>query len=331
MLRLSVVIPSHCATDLLRSCLFSISQFAPPETEVIVVDDGSVDAAVSTTALEFPNVRVIRLPRSRGFCVAANRGIESARGDIIELLNDDTQVTAGWADAAIDCFKDERLGAVAPLVLQDSPWRADARKNTGASQQNNPCPSGQRLAKQIRIDSAGDGYDPGGFAWKIGHRQFLDDRFLKGGLVEGASGSSVFLRRAALERTGLFPEHFGAYFEDVDLSQRLTAAGFVIRYEPASRIWHRGGSSHGRRNRRLMEQQSCNEERVFWRNLKTERRWHDLTRHLAVLAGKTLRRIREGTLLPFAFGRLRALSELGSSSSKKDDPSCPKLLPLGPN
>src|SRR5262249_59093388 len=111
------------------------------------------------------------------------------------------------------------------------------------------------------------------------------------------------------QRAGAFPAHFVAYFEDVDRAFRLRRAGGVIVYEPASRVFHRGGSSYGRPDRRLVEQQSCNEERVFWRNLPGPQLARCLPRHLAVLTGKAVRRWREGTLLAWACGRLRAWSE----------------------
>lgn len=284
---LSIVIPSQSRHDLLRQCLRSVKRFAPSDAEILVVDDGSAGSIISLTALDFPGVRVLRHVRSRGFCVAANRGIEATRGTIIELLNDDTQVTAGWAEAAQRCFDDPAVGAVTPLVLAGVP--------------EDPVHI---------IDSAGDGYDIGGFAWKRGHGQPLRAEFLEPRTVTGASGSSVFLRRSALTRTGLFPEHFGAYFEDVDLSLRLNAAGHRIAYEPASRIWHQCGSSYGRARRLLVEKQSCNEERLFWRNLDRSRPWRAVSRHLAVLAGKAVRRWREGNLAPFIMGRLRVIAEL---------------------
>src|SRR5262245_38167001 len=120
---LSVVIPSHRRADLLRLCLASVERFAPPFTEVIVVDDGSPGAVVSRVALEFAGVKVIRHAKSGGFCAAANAGIAAATAPVVELLNDDAEVTAGWADAALAWFADERIAAVAPLVLQNDPDR----------------------------------------------------------------------------------------------------------------------------------------------------------------------------------------------------------------
>ena len=279
-MKLSVVIPSHSRPDLLALCLTSVTAHAPAGTQVVVVDDGSAGGGVGRTARAFAGVAVVVRPTAGGFCKAANAGIAAAGGDIVELLNDNAEVTAGWADAALRCFADPAVGSVAPLVLVGPPH-----------------------AGRPRIDSAGDDYDLGGFARKRGHRRPLADRFLAPADVFGASASSAFYRRSALDRAGWFPESFGAYFEDVDLAWRLRRAGYRARYEPASRVWHRVGSSH-RPRRRLLEQQSRNEEWVYWRNVPG--RWRLLPRHAAVLAGKALKRLGEGTLVPFAAGRLRA-------------------------
>jgi GT2 family glycosyltransferase len=105
-------------------------------------------------------------------------------------------------------------------------------------------------------------------------------------------------------------EPFGAYFEDVDLAFRLHWAGWRVEFTPASRVWHRGGASHGPARGALLEQQSRNEELVFWRNMPAGLLWRALPAHVAVLAGKALRRLGEGTLVPFLRGRWRAWREL---------------------
>jgi hypothetical protein len=235
----------------------------------------------------FPAVRVVRLGRQRGFCVAVNRGLESAAGEIVEVLNDDTIVTQGWAEAALRHFDDPEIVAVAPLVLQ---WPITGRG--------------------IRIDSAGDSYHPGGFARKIGNGRRLATASLRAGSVAAVSAAAAFYRHSRLRAVGYFDESFKSYFEDVDLSLRLTHAGGQIVYDDGSVVWHRVGSSHGRPRRQLLEQQSCNEERVFWRNLPSRQRAWTLMQHLGVLAGKSLLRWEEGQLLPFVMGRLRAVQWL---------------------
>ncbi len=281
---LSIVIPSHNRPDLLHACLRTVTQHAPLGTEILVVDDASPNGAARSVADAFAGVRYIRLWHCGGFCVAANAGIRATSGTVVHLLNDDTQVTAGWASAALACFEDQSVGAVAPLVL-----RAPGRPV---------------------IDSAGDRYYLGGIAGKRGRGEEAGPSYLRRCRVFGASASSAFYRRELLLRVGALPESFGAYFEDVDLSFRLHRAGYQIVFEPAARVFHRVAASYGQRRRRLLEQQSCNEERVFWRNLPRFSLVRALPRHLAVLAAKVIQRWHEGALAPFLCGRLRVLTEV---------------------
>jgi GT2 family glycosyltransferase len=281
--RLSVVVPGHNRADLLHLCLASVVRHVPAGAEILVVDDASPDGSVSDTAAQF-GVRALRLERRGGFCAAANAGLRAATAPVVELLNDDTEVSPGWADAALAHFDDPSVGAVAPLALCGPP--ADAAPH---------------------IDSAGDRYFAGGIAGKRGRGLPLSPEFLRGGDVFGASASSAFYRRDLVLQLGGFPEQFGAYFEDIDLSFRLHWAGARVRYEPRSRVWHRGSASYGPPAAELLERQSRNEELVFWRNLPTVRLLRALPLHAAVLAGKAWRRWREGHLLPFLRGRLRAL------------------------
>jgi GT2 family glycosyltransferase len=280
---LSIIIPTHRRLDLLRACLHAVGRHAPAGCEVVVVDDASPGGEAGRVAAVL-GAQVVRLARQGGFARAANAGIRASRGEVVELLNDDTEVQPGWADAALAHFADPSVGAVAPLVLV---W-----------------PDGRV------IDSAGDRYYLGGVAGKRGHGEPVGAPYLRPGPVFGASASSGFYRRAALDRVGLFPESFGSYFEDVDLAFRLRRAGWRAVYEPAARVLHHVSASYGRAGRRLIERQSCNEERVFWRNMPAAALPRAAPRHLAVLAGKAWRRWEEGALAPWLLGRLRLLVEV---------------------
>lgn len=284
-LSLSIVIPSHNRADLLALCLHSVITNRPPHCEILVVDDASIDDSVSRTALAFPGVRVLRLEQRQGFARAANAGIMASRGPVIELLNDDTEVTSGWAETALPFFDDPNVAAVTPLVLQYEP-------------------SLMQLGHVPRVDSAGDEYNTGGFASKRHHNEPVSRVSQTPERVPAVSAAAAFYRREAVLAVGCFPNDFGAYFEDVDLSCRLRAAGYVCWCEPRSIVWHRVSASYGcRPSWRLIEQQSCNEERVFWRNRRPGGR--TLCQHIVVICGKLLRRISEGTTIPWVTGRIR--------------------------
>ncbi len=282
---LSIIIPCHRRTDLLAACLRSVLCHAPAQTEILVVDDASPKGAVSKAAAAFTPVKVLRLGRRQGFCGAVNAGVAAAKYPLIELLNDDTEVQAHWTVAPLKRLEDKKVVAVAPLVLQ---W-----------------PQGEV------IDSAGDTYYLGGVARKRGHGQRLSAKYLRAGQVFSASGCGAFYRKAALQAVGGFPAAFGAYFDDIDVGFRLRRAGGEIWYEPSSRILHHGSASYGKKpHRRLLEQQSRNEELVFWRNVPASLMGRALPKHLAVLAGKAWRRWHEGNFLPFLTGRLRAWADV---------------------
>jgi GT2 family glycosyltransferase len=256
---------------------------------VLVVDDASPDGVVERTASAFAGVEVCRLGSRRGFCHAVNAGVARVVGDVVQVLNDDTEVSAGWVEPALARFASPAVAAVTPLVLLGPP--------------------GAHVSP--RVDSAGDVYLPGGVARKRGHGAVLGPGHLVAGPVFGASGSGSFYRRAALVAAGGFPEDLVAYFDDVDLSFRLRRAGGSIFYEPASRIYHCVSSSYGPPRAGLLALQSRNEELVYWRNLPLLELLWSLPLHLAVLAGKALRRWREGQLAPFLSGRLAALALAG--------------------
>ena len=224
----------------------------------------------------------MRLERRAGFCVAANAGVRAAEGEIVQLLNDDTETSPGWAEAALRRFADPSVVAVTPLVLKGRPGDVPV------------------------IDSAGDGYWRGGVAFKRWHGVALTARHLVAGPVFGASGSASFFRREAYQRAGGLPEEFGAYFDDVDLSFRLNRLGRVW-YEPASVVHHRVSSSYGRPSGDLLAMQSRNEELLWRRNLSPLEKLAWLPAHVAVLLLKAARRLAEGQLGPFLRGRLAAL------------------------
>lgn len=291
---LAVVIPSHSQVVCLETCLKSLHENGGKAAQIIVVDDGSADGVVTRCASAFAGVCVIRNDQPRGFSRAANLGMRLANRPVIQLLNDDARVTSGWAQNALAAFSDPRVGAVAPLVLVDG--------GSGGE-----------------LDSAGDRFTLAGIVGKRRHGKPKGMAGPKAGRwVLGASASSAFYRRGALEQVGFLDESFGAYFEDVDLSLRLNRAGWRVWHEPASLVYHRVSSSYGRRPKpEVLRMQSRNEERLFWRHLPPPWIFAGAPLHLAVLCAKALKNWRNGTLAPFLHGKGDAWREIFRSPSPR--------------
>ena len=97
------------------------AQDAAHPIHIIVVDDGSPESCRQPSRRRVRGCDRPAQRRSQGFAAAANQGIRAATSDIIQLLNDDTQVEPGWLDAPLRSFRDPTVAAVAPLVLRGVP------------------------------------------------------------------------------------------------------------------------------------------------------------------------------------------------------------------
>jgi len=280
---LSILIPTHNGIRHLEQCLASVCRHAPRNTQILVVDDGSSDNTSAWLAEQYPHVEVLTLSASRGFVGAVNAGLQRVRGDIVELLNNDTEVCPGWAEKCLPHFDDPSVGSVAPLVL--------------------------RMADPGIIDSAGQSYHICGWATDRGYGRPLTDEFLTPCEVFGPCASAGFYRREALTRVGgLLPE-FEAYLDDVDLSFRLRWAGYRCMYEPQARVHHHRSASYGQLpGERLVRLLSRNEELVWWNNMPADAMLLGVPAHAAYLTVRLLRCAASGRLGPFLRGKMQALA-----------------------
>jgi len=86
----SVVIPTHNRSALLKLTLLTALWQRDVDLEVIVVDDGSTDDTAATVAsFSDPRVRLLRHDTPQGVTTARNHGIAEARGEWVAFLDDD--------------------------------------------------------------------------------------------------------------------------------------------------------------------------------------------------------------------------------------------------
>lgn len=220
----SVVIPTYNGLRFLPTCLNALRQQTFRDFEIIVVDDASTDASRAMLARDYPEVHVIALKKNGGFARAANTGICAGRGEVIVLLNNDTEADPHWLEEIAQ-------------ALQSNPNAGMVACKLKLFDQRNV------------IHSAGDFYRIDGVpgnrgVWEQDRGQYDDARG-----VFGACGGAVAYRKKMLDDIGVFDEALVANLEDVDLNWRARWAGYPIVYAPRAIVYHHvsatGGGAYG--------------------------------------------------------------------------------------
>ncbi len=217
---LSIIIPTYNGARHLPPCFNALRRQTYPRLEIILVDNASTDESLALTRRDFPEIKIISLPRNIGFAGAINRGFEQSGGEIIVPLNNDTEVSPGWAQALVDALNayPEAGLAASKILLFD-------RRDT--------------------LHSAGDGFGVDGIpinrgVWRKDEGQFDHDTYIFGGC-----GGAVAYRREMLADIGLFEEDFFMYLEDVDLNWRAQLAGYRAVFAPQAVVYHHLSASGG--------------------------------------------------------------------------------------
>ena len=230
--RLSVVVPTHDTRALTELCFRALAAAAPPSCELILVDDASSDGTAAAIARAYPGVRIVRLEGPQGFTAAANAGLAAATGEILLLLNSDTEVAPGALTTLLAAFAaNPWLGvAGAELCAPDG----TPRWSGGAA-------PGLRWLFVLGTGLAAVlGRLPG---W----RRVKQAGATAGVEVDWVSGAALALRREVWVRTGALDGRFRFYCQDVDLCLRARDLGWQVMIVPGARVVHHEGATIGKR------------------------------------------------------------------------------------
>lgn len=228
--------------------------------EVIVVDNGSSDGLGGHVRRAHPWVRLIRSRFNRGFAGGNNLGIVRARGDIVVLLNDDTEPEEGWLAPLAEAFyRNPRLGIAGCQLLYPGPQRRV-----------------QHLGGVIHANGLTDHLGWG----EASPQEGACPEHLRPDYVTGAA---MAVRREVFEEIGLLdPGFWPIYFEEVDFCTRARRRGWECLTVTASRVVHHESQTTGRLSRGFLEKYHRNRIRFLIKNrrlgewpatLRAEVRW----------------------------------------------------------
>ena len=221
VLQTTAVILNWNGREVLKPCLQALCE-ASWAGGILVVDNGSADGSIDLVREEFPSVAVLENHSNLGYAEGNNRGIRHALengADAVILLNNDVFVTESFMTPLVEAL-DRGASLAGPKILdsdrRDIVWSAGARVTYG---KNVSTLRGHGLVDRGAWDHAEE--------------------------VDYVPGAALLVHRRVFEEIGFLDPVYFCYMEDVDFCVRARAAGFRIRYEPSSVVYHRASSSTG--------------------------------------------------------------------------------------
>ncbi|HID40337.1 MAG TPA: glycosyltransferase, partial [Calditrichaeota bacterium] len=231
-IKISVIIVNYNVKDFLEQALLSVKRaLSAYPSEIIVVDNASIDGSVPMLKKRFPDVRVIENHKNVGFSAANNQAIKIAQGEFIVLLNPDTVVQEDTFERLFDFFeqKPDVTAATCKILNPDGTFSVDCRHSI-------PTP----LVAFWKVTGLSNLFPKSKIFGKY-NLTYLDENETYP--VEAISGSFMMIKREIVKKIGLLDERFFMYCEDIDYCYRINQAGGKIYYVPTSQIIHYKGES----------------------------------------------------------------------------------------
>ncbi len=223
--RVSIVVPTRDGR-LLQRCIDSVLAFTQyPDFEMVVVDNSSESLPTLQYLQSYDErLKVLRDERPFNYAELNNAAVQHTTGDVVCLLNDDTEVISGeWLTEMVSQVLQPGVGAVGAKLYYD----------------------------EARIQHAGVVLGVYGVA---GHAFRMFDRLSPGYFgnlqlahrMSAVTAACAVLRREAWDAIGGFDEkNLPVAFNDIDFCLRLREAGWEIVWTPYAELYHHESTSRG--------------------------------------------------------------------------------------
>ena len=222
----SIVIPTRDRVELLSACITSIRALTQDARyEIVIVDNDSAAATTLNYLDECGDfAKVVPVGGPFNYSRLNNRGVDAARGDVICLLNNDTEIIdPHWLTELLSRLAEPNVGGVAPMLLWPNRMVQHGGivlgPNFAASDAFNDCLQGDA------------GY---GDLLRVAHEP------------SAVTAACLLVRRADYLAVSGFDEiAFPVLFNDVDFCLRLKAKGRRIVFTPHTALLHHEAGTRG--------------------------------------------------------------------------------------
>jgi GT2 family glycosyltransferase len=234
---ISVIIVNYNVRDFLSQAITALQRALKGiRSEIIVVDNASIDGSVELVKKKFRSVKLITSNKNLGFAKANNLGLKISSGKYVLLLNPDTVVQENTIRVMLSFFDEHHETGLAgcKIIDPDGSFQLGCRRSF-------PSP----WVSFCKISGLSALFPKSRLFGKY-NLTYLDAD--KGYQVDAISGSFMMFRRQVFEQIGGLDEDFFMYGEDLDFCYRVQTQGWKINYVPETTIIHYRGQSTRRSN-----------------------------------------------------------------------------------
>ena len=194
-----------------------------PSFEIVVVRDVNTDGTMvhPFSVPSKKNIRCVDFYEDFNIAAKWNVGVLASRGEIVVVLDDDTQIASpDWLEQLVGQFQFRNVGAVGPLLQLE-----DGRLYS----------AGMSLRPKPRHVSRGESSNHIG--WMGIHSVART--------VTAVSGSCMAFRRSAFEEVGGFSENYQYMYADVDFCLKLNSLNLATVWTPEAKVYHFDARTRG--------------------------------------------------------------------------------------
>lgn len=227
---LSIIIVNYNTCDITSACIESIySSLISVPFEIILVDNASSEKTNSLFQDKFPHLQIIKNEQNVGFGRANNQGMNAANGELLLLLNSDTEVHNNTIQRSIDTLKQHNAGlySCAQFLANGEPFFHEKKSfQIGLSL--------KKILHKLPL-------------FHIQYfRKLIEQPSEISNIIEvnTVSGAYMLLKKEVFLETGGFDPDYFLYSEETEWCYNRIRNNFKMIYDPKNSFLHKQGSSN---------------------------------------------------------------------------------------
>ncbi|MHA1377711.1 MAG: glycosyltransferase family 2 protein [Candidatus Helarchaeota archaeon] len=202
-------------------CLKSLENQEYKNFEIIVVDNGSASEEIEKYKNFLKTYKITHFlilnKKNWGYAEGNNIGIRRSKGDIICLLNNDTECEPNFISECVKALLSRKnYGICCPkIVYYDYPdliWYA-----------------GGKISPFLLLTAVQQGVK----------RPSTEKRYNIFKETDYACGTSIFIKKEVIDKIGLLDKIFFMYYEETDWNCRAKKLKYKIVYVPNTKVYHK--------------------------------------------------------------------------------------------